>query len=73
MAEGFWEKEARAAEARCENQARTIHDMRYAGNECARVLKDISESPLCQMDVISIAVIRATLARWDRAKTGQDL
>ena len=24
MAEGFWEKEARSAAARCENQARTI-------------------------------------------------
>ena len=37
-----------AAEARCENQAKTIAEMRYAGDELARVIvlrKELSELP----------------------------
>ncbi|MFZ9979861.1 MAG: hypothetical protein ACO3HN_07925 [Opitutales bacterium] len=62
---------ASAAEARAENQAKTIAEMRYAGNELARVLDDINNSELCQIDQISRAVIVATIAKWNRAKTGQ--
>ena len=62
---------AAAAEARAENQAKTIAEMRYAGNELARVLDDLNNSELCQIDQISRAVIVATIAKWNRAKTGQ--
>ena len=59
-----------AAEARCENQAKTIAEMRYAGNELARVMEDILGSGMvtCQ---ISRAVMTATIAHWHNAKTGQ--
>jgi hypothetical protein len=62
---------AAAAEARAENQAKTISEMRYAGNELARVLDDVVNSELCQFDAISKAVCIATVAKWNRAKTGQ--
>jgi hypothetical protein len=62
---------AAAAEARAENQAKTIAEMRYAGNELARVLDDVVNSELCQFDAISKAVCIATIAKWNRAKTGQ--
>jgi len=62
---------AAAAEARAENQAKTISEMRYAGNELARVLDDIMQSELCQFDAISKACCIATIAKWNRAKTGQ--
>ena len=62
---------ASAAEARAENQAKTIAEMRYAGNELARVLDDLNNSELCQIDQISRAVIVATIAKWNRTKTGQ--
>jgi len=45
--------------------------MIYAGNELARVLDDITNSELCQLDQISRAVVIATIAKWNRAKTGQ--
>jgi hypothetical protein len=45
--------------------------MLYAGNELARVLDDIMQSELCQFDAISKAVCIATIAKWNRAKTGQ--
>ena len=59
-----------AAEARCENQAKTIAEMRYAGDELARVMEDILGTGMidCQ---ISRAVMTATIARWKGAKTGQ--
>ena len=43
----------------------------YAGNELARVLDDVVNSELCQFDAISRAVVIATIAKWNRAKTGQ--
>ena len=43
----------------------------YAGNELARVLDDIMQSELCQFDAISKACCIATIAKWNRAKTGQ--
>jgi hypothetical protein len=45
--------------------------MTYAGNELARVLDDITNSELCQLDQISRAVVIATISKWNRAKTGQ--
>jgi hypothetical protein len=59
-----------AAEARAENQAKTISEMRYAGNELARVMEDILGSDMitCQ---ISRAVMTSTVAKWKNAKTGQ--
>jgi hypothetical protein len=45
--------------------------MIYAGNELARVLDDITNSEICQLDQISRAVVIATIAKWNRAKTGQ--
>jgi hypothetical protein len=42
----------------------------YAGNELARVMEDILGSDMitCQ---ISRAVMAASLAKWNKAKTGQ--
>ena len=60
---------AAAAEARAENQAKTIAEMRYAGNELARVLDDVAQSN--HLDAIAKAVVVATIAKWNRAKTGQ--
>lgn len=42
--------------------------MRYAGNELARVLDDLAQHH--QLDAISRAVVVATIAKWNRAKTG---
>jgi len=44
--------------------------VRYAGNELARVMEDILGSDMitCQ---ISRAVMAASLAKWQKAKTGQ--
>lgn len=67
----FWRDACRAAEARSAMQAETISSMRYAGNELARVLDDITNSELCQLDQISKAVVIATIGKWNRAKTGQ--
>ena len=68
--EEFWADACRSAEARCENQSQTIADLRYAGNELARVMEDILGTGMitCQ---ISRAVMTATVARWKNAKTGQ--
>ncbi len=43
--------------------------MLYAGNELARVLDDVAQAT--QLDAISRAVVIATIAKWNRAKTGQ--
>jgi len=67
----FWSKACKDAEERCANQTQTIQAMRYAGNELARVLDDVINSELCQFDAISKAVCIATIAKWNRAKTGQ--
>lgn len=67
----FWMKACKHAEARSANQTEHIQAMRYAGNELARVLDDITNSELCQLDQISRAVCIATIAKWNRAKTGQ--
>jgi hypothetical protein len=62
---------ASAAEAKAEALDEQMKAMRYAGNELARVLDDIMQSELCQFDAISKAVCIATIAKWNRAKTGQ--
>ena len=41
----------------------------YAGNELARVLEDLAQSN--QLDAIARAVVIATVAKWTRAKEGQ--
>jgi hypothetical protein len=66
----FWEQAALGAENRCKNQQEHIQAMRYAGNELARVMEDILGSDMitCQ---ISRAVMTSTIAKWNRAKTGQ--
>ena len=43
--------------------------MLYAGNELARVLDDIAQ--VGDLDAIAKAVVVATIAKWNRAKTGQ--
>ena len=65
----FWSKACKDAEERCANQTKTIQAMRYAGNELARVLDAIAQSS--QLDAIAKAVVIATIAKWNRAKTGQ--
>ena len=59
-----------AAEVRAENQAKTIAEMRYSGDELARVMEDILGTGMidCQ---ISRAVMTATVARWKAAKTSR--
>ena len=68
--EEVWADACRRAEKRCENQAQTIGELRYAGNELARVMEDILGTGMitCQ---ISRAVMTATIARWKGAKTSQ--
>ena len=46
-----------------------VKNMLYAGNELARVLDDVAQ--ISQLDAISKAVCIATIAKWNRAKTGQ--
>ena len=65
----FWEQTAKAAETRCHNQQEHIQTLRYAGNELARVLDDVAQ--IQQLDAIAKAVVIATIAKWNRAKTGQ--
>jgi hypothetical protein len=62
---------ASAAEARALAQEEKQKAMLYAGNELARVLDDVMQSEICQFDAISKAVCIATIAKWNRAKTGQ--
>ena len=68
--EEVWADACRRAEKRCENQAQTISDLRYAGNELARVMEDILGTGMitCQ---ISRAVMTATVAKWKEARFGK--
>ena len=68
--EQFWADTCRSAEKRCENQAQTIGELRHAGNQLARVMEDVLGSDMitCQ---ISRAVMTASLAKWQKAKSGQ--
>ena len=59
-----------ATEARAENQAKTIAEMRYAGDELARVMDDILGTDMITCS-ISRAVMTATVEKWKQAKTGQ--
>ena len=65
-----WADACRSAEKRCENQAQTIADLRYAGNELARVMQDILGTDMITCS-ISRAVMTATVARWKGAKTSR--
>jgi hypothetical protein len=68
--EEVWADACRRAEKRCENQAQTIGELRYAGNELARVMEDILGSGMitCQ---ISKAVMTSTIAKWKEARFGK--
>jgi len=68
--EEFWADACRSAEARCENQAQAIGELRYAGNELARVMQDILGTDMitCQ---ISRAVMTSTIAKWKEARFGR--
>lgn len=68
--EQFFFEALKRAEARCENQAQTISELRYAGNELSRVMEDILGSGMvtCQ---ISRAVMTATIAKWKEARYGK--
>jgi hypothetical protein len=68
--EEVWADACRRAEKRCENQAQTIGELRYAGNELARVMDDILGTGMitCQ---ISRAVMTATVAKWKEARFGK--
>lgn len=68
--EDVWADACRAAEKRCDNQAQTIAELRYAGNELSRVMEDILGSGMinCQ---ISKAVMIATIAKWKEARFGK--
>ena len=65
----FWMKACKHAEERSANQMQTIAELRFAGNELVRVLNDLADYH--QLDAISKAVVIATIAKWNRAKTGQ--
>jgi len=68
--EEVWADACRRAEQRCDNQAQTIGELRYAGNELSRVMEDILGSGMitCQ---ISKAVMIATIAKWKEARFGK--
>ena len=68
--EEVWADACRRAEKRCENQAQSIADLRYAGNELARVMEDILGTGMitCQ---ISRAVMTATVAKGKEARFGK--
>jgi hypothetical protein len=68
--EEVWADACRRAEKRCENQAQTIGELRYAGNELSRVMNDILGSGMinCQ---ISKAVMTATIAKWKEVRFGK--
>jgi len=48
-----------------------LQSVTYAGNELARVMEDILGSGMITC-AISRAVMTATLAKWDRAKSSQE-
>jgi hypothetical protein len=68
--EQFFFEALKRCEARCENQAQSINELRYAGNELARVMNDILGSGMvtCQ---ISRAVMTATVAKWKEVRFGK--
>ena len=68
--EEVWADACRRAEKRCENQAQAISELRYAGNELARVMQDILGTDMitCQ---ISRAVMTSTIAKWKEARFGK--
>ena len=54
-----------------EAQANKLDNLTYAGDELARVLGDLMQADGQITCGISRAVITATLAKWQRAKEGQ--
>lgn len=68
--EEAWADACRRAEKRCENQAQSIAELRYAGNELARVMQDILGTDMITCS-ISRAVMTATVAKWKEARFGK--
>ena len=68
--EDVWADACRRAEKRCENQAQSIAELRYAGNELARVMQDILGTDMITCS-ISRAVMTATVAKWKEARFGK--
>ena len=54
-----------------EAQANKLENLTYAGNELARILDDLMQAEGQITCGISRSVITATLAKWERAKKGQ--
>lgn len=54
-----------------EAQSNKLENLTYAGDELARVLGDLMQANGQITCGISRAVITATLAKWERAKKGQ--
>lgn len=54
-----------------EAQANKLENLTYAGNELARILGDLMQAEGQITCGISRSVITATLAKWERAKKGQ--
>ena len=54
-----------------EAQANKLENLTYAGNELARILGDLMQAEGQITCGISRYVITATLAKWERAKKGQ--
>ena len=57
--------------AQVEAQANKIENLSYAGDELSRILRDLMQANGQITCGISRAVITATLAKWERAKQGQ--
>lgn len=54
-----------------EAQANKLENLTYAGDELSRILRDLMQANGQITCGISRAVITATLAKWERAKQGQ--
>ena len=54
-----------------EAQANKLENLTYAGNELARILGDLLQAEGQITCGISRSVITASLAKWERAKKGQ--
>ena len=54
-----------------EAQANKIENLSYAGDELSRILRDLMQANGQITCGISRSIITATLAKWERAKQGQ--
>ena len=54
-----------------EAQANKLENLSYAGDELSRILRDLMQANGQITCAISRSIITATLAKWERAKQGQ--